>query len=328
MKPNCILTLLLCFSGIAFITACQQADSSSVPADSTPLDQQKLASGFHALQTSCFSCHSPDASLENRIAPPMAAIKSNYITESSTYEDFRDCLIDFVNDPSAANAQMPEAIRKFGMMPKLSLDPAATEQIAYYIYHNELGAPDWFEQHYEEQRAKYPRTGSAGLTTDEEYLRHGRDIAMSTKSVLGANLKQAINSGGTITAINFCNENAVPIADRMSRELNASIMRVSDRPRAPRNAANERELQYIRASHAALSRGEHPKPSINEIDGRMVGYYPIVTNSMCLQCHGAVGKDIESDALRILDTKYPDDQARGYGVDELRGIFVVSMEKN
>lgn len=328
MKTTVLITALVATAVSALATAGQPNNQSGPQSRGLALDQNELAAGFRALESACFGCHSPNAAMDNRIAPPMATIKKHYIKRSTTFENFRDQLVDFVNDPSEKNAQMPGAIDKFGLMPQLSFDTAVSEQIAYYIYHSPLEAPDWFEQNYKSEQKRNQRMVPLQLTTNADYLRHGKEIALSTKAVLGSNLKQAISSGGALSAIAFCNENAVPITDRMSSELDASITRVSDRPRNADNAANENELAYITAATSSLAVGEQPKPAMTEIDGRMVGYYPIVTNGMCLQCHGTPGKEISDEALTAISARYPHDQAIGYGLNEARGIFVITMQKD
>jgi mono/diheme cytochrome c family protein len=323
MKIKTVINTL----GVFTLASIAMAGPVSAQTGAVLPDEQLLAAGFRALESSCFACHSPDAAMNNRIAPPMAAIKKHYLDEDTSYETFRRQLVDFVDNPSAENTRMPGAIRKFGLMPKLSLERRVVEEIAYYIYHSELEAPDWFEQHYQQEQRRNRRMTRPALNTPADYLAHGREIAMSTKAVLGSNLKQAINTGGTVSAIGFCRENATPIARRMSQELNASVTRVSDRPRNPKNQADPAQMRYIVAARAALAQGEQAEPEIQEIGNRMVAYYPIVTNAMCLQCHGVSGRDISEDTARALDASYPNDLARGYGIDELRGIFVVSMEK-
>jgi hypothetical protein len=59
----------------------------------------------------------------------------------------------------------------------------------------------------------------------------------------------------------------------------------------------------------------------------MIGYYPVLTNGMCLRCHGNPGRDIQAFTAALLRQEYSTDQATGYGVDELRGIFAVIMRK-
>ena len=291
------------------------------------LDEGKLSAGFRALESACFSCHSPNAVAENRIAPPMAAIKKHYAGATTAYADFRDQFVAFVADPSADNARMPGAVNKFGLMPKMSFDAATIEQIAYYVYHSALEAPGWFEQHYAQQQQAMQRESRQDRVSDADYLGDGKEVAMSAKAALGSNLKQAINAGGTVSAIDFCQANAIPITGHSAEQHDVLLKRVSDLPRNPANAASPLELEYIAASKAALAAGREPAPRLQDIDGRRVGYYPIVTNGMCLQCHGTPGQELQADTAAALKALYPEDQATGYGVNQLRGVFVVSMEK-
>jgi len=59
----------------------------------------------------------------------------------------------------------------------------------------------------------------------------------------------------------------------------------------------------------------------------VIGYYPIVTNKMCMQCHGNPEMDIDTKTFEIIKKRYPDDKAIGYTINELRGIWVIEMEK-
>jgi hypothetical protein len=66
---------------------------------------------------------------------------------------------------------------------------------------------------------------------------------------------------------------------------------------------------------------------MQEVDGKMVGYYPITTNAMCMQCHGDVNTQIKPEVLKNIQGLYSNDLATGYGENELRGIWVVTMDK-
>lgn len=59
----------------------------------------------------------------------------------------------------------------------------------------------------------------------------------------------------------------------------------------------------------------------------MIGYYPIETNDMCMKCHGTPEKQITSETLSKIKKLYPTDKAFGYSENEIRGIFVVEMNK-
>ncbi|EED33656.1 hypothetical protein NOR53_1741 [gamma proteobacterium NOR5-3] len=70
MKKNAILAALLGLTIASGAHARQGDDPVSLQASSASLDQEQLSEGFRALESSCFSCHSPNATMDNRIAHP------------------------------------------------------------------------------------------------------------------------------------------------------------------------------------------------------------------------------------------------------------------
>ena len=159
------------------------------------------------------------------------------------------------------------------------------------------------------------------------YLKAGKELAIQTKSSLANHLITAISEKGSDGAVEFCNTKAIAITDSMSLVLGATIKRVSDKPRNPANLANEAELAFIKKWKEAKDNGTEQAPIVTEIGGKMVGYYPIITNQMCMQCHGQSGNDINTVTLKKIKKLYPADQAIGYAENEIRGIFVVEMNK-
>lgn len=162
---------------------------------------------------------------------------------------------------------------------------------------------------------------------DVNYEEAGQNIANAAKAELGKNLVAAINEYGAPGAVTFCNTRAIPLTDSIAGVYHAYVKRVSDKPRNPDNVANDAELAYITHAKEQLASGEQPKPQLTEAGGKMIGYYAILTNSMCLQCHGQKDKDILPATYTNIKKAYPDDKATGYGDNELRGIWVVSMDK-
>ncbi len=165
------------------------------------------------------------------------------------------------------------------------------------------------------------------IQEEVDYLKKGKGIAMQTKGSLGKYLIAALSTLGPEGALGFCNTKAIPITDSMAKELSASIKRVSDKPRNPSNQAKESELAYIKQCKEWKVKGEILKPKLMDIDGKMVGYYPIITNQMCMQCHGSKEKDINATTLANINKLYPKDKATGYKTNEIRGLFVVGMNK-
>ena len=151
--------------------------------------------------------------------------------------------------------------------------------------------------------------------------------ALETKGVLGKNLMNAINTQGTEKAIEFCSTKAIVLTDSMSIAFNASIKRVSDKPRNPINMANDNETAFINELKQKISKGEKMTPKFTESEGKITGYFPIETNAMCLQCHGSKDLDIKPNVLKKIAQLYPKDQATGYKENQIRGIFVVTQNK-
>lgn len=159
-------------------------------------------------------------------------------------------------------------------------------------------------------------------------LEAGQLIANETQLVLGKNLMKAINSKGTEYAISFCSEKAIHLTDSSGNALKAKIKRVSDLTRNPENTANWDELNYIQAAKRDLAEGKTPTPFVHDNGSdKLFGFYPIVTNQMCLQCHGNPKTEISPKTLSKLNALYPKDKATGYKSNELRGIWVVEMDK-
>ena len=155
----------------------------------------------------------------------------------------------------------------------------------------------------------------------------GLQYALSTKAVLGKNLMGKIQKEGTLAALKFCNVKAYPLTDSMSVYHNATIKRVSDKPRNPKNAANVEELKIINSFKKDVAANKDSKPIVVESSNHVNVYYPIKTNSMCLQCHGTPKTDITVNTLAALKKLYPNDKALGYSLNQVRGIWNVSFSK-
>lgn len=183
------------------------------------------------------------------------------------------------------------------------------------------------EQQNKSDAPDVPVTEQAIPASVTDYLALGKTIATSTQAVLSKNLVNAINKNGTEYALQFCNTKAISLTDSMSQVLMASIMRVTDKPRNPGNQANQDELNYIEEQKKRILNGDSAIASMREVDGKMIGYYPIFTKAMCLQCHGKKDVDIGSTAYITIRTLYPGDKAIGYGENELRGLWVIEMVK-
>ena len=136
----------------------------------------------------------------------------------------------------------------------------------------------------------------------------------------------ALQRGGTQEAIPFCNIKAIPITDSVALAANTRIQRVTNKPRNPDNKANAYEVSLIDEYQTAIATGKTLQPHTTEVSGYDTYYFPILTNAMCLQCHGQPGREVQEVTLENLKQYYPEDRALGYGPNEVRGLWKVILK--
>jgi cytochrome c553 len=284
--------------------------------------------GKKLMETHCYVCHSPNAPEgEGRIAPPMIAIKAHYIKEGTTKEEFVASIKSFVDNPTEDKVHLKGAFNRFGLMPKQVFPEGSIEKIATFMYEYQIEQPEWFIEHWKSKGNKnWEQTGKKVVESNKPktFDEIGLDYALSTKKVLGKNLMGVIQNKGTLAALEFCNAKAIPLTDSMATKHHATIKRVSDKNRNPNNRANAEELKYIEQFKKELAAKKEIKPVVIEKGNKIQFYYPIETNTMCLQCHG---KQIKPEVKKQILKLYPKDLAVGYTVNQVRGIWSLTFNK-
>jgi mono/diheme cytochrome c family protein len=314
-------TYLISIAMIIYLLAnCNQNPKQAT----NPEQSASYTEGLGIIQRNCISCHSPKGSLPGEVGPSLQRLRQYYLVAEKTESEFINGMSRFLLKPQAGQSRMPEAVKQFGLMPNLGYTKEQYDAVAFYLFHSNMEDPGWYDNHYVKEIKSLLATPQEGPV---DYLNKGREIALSAKSILGKNLLTAINTKGVADALLFCNERAIPLTDSMAVALGAGLKRVSDKNRNPANAAEAEELDYINEAKSAIQSQGTANPKILDKGNKVVGFYPIMTNDMCLKCHGASTKDIEAKTLDNIRRLYPEDKATGYAVNELRGIWVVEMEK-
>lgn len=244
-----------------------------------------------------------------------------------TKEDFVKAISSFVENPTKEHAKMRGAVRNFGVMPKQVFPENTVEQIADFMFHYQIEEPSWFKEHWQGHgNDNWSQPGKKVIVLEKQktYEEIGLEYALSTKKLLGQNLMGTIQKKGTLEALAFCNIKAMSLTDSMSVKYNAIIKRVSDKNRNHNNKANAEELVYIEQFKKDLANKKESKPIVVDKGEKVQFYYPIPTNSMCLQCHG---KQIKPEVAKHILKLYPNDLAVGYNENEVRGIWSISFDK-
>lgn len=335
---------------ISFFTACNTNTRKEYLAiaentENTETEINQEHPGKKLMENNCYVCHNPKTAEESMIAPPLIAVKMHYISEDTSKEDFINAMVEWSKKPSEVTSKMPGAVKKFGLMPYQFYPEETIVQIADYMFDNEIQEPKWFDTHYKQMHGDRPRMkgkmgqgqgkgkgkgmmkgNKTGNTEQPTVKERGMLMAQTTKAELGKNLMGQIQKNGVIAALDFCNLQAMPITDSMATVHKAHIKRVTDKPRNPKNKANAVELQYLENFKKQVAAGGEVNPIIVEMGNETKFYYPIVTNSMCLKCHGTPEKELETLTLTKITELYPTDKATGYNENEVRGIWSINFE--
>ncbi len=163
--------------------------------------------------------------------------------------------------------------------------------------------------------------------TQEELMIKGKEIAGQINSSLQEALKKAIQEKGFEGAIGFCSLKAIPITDSISQKESVRIQRVSHKARNPENLADSEDMKiiekYLQISQDTLAKKQ---AMMVKHDEKKIFYAPIyVANSLCLNCHGAPGKEILPSLGKVIAEKYPDDQATGFSLNDFRGLMKIEF---
>lgn len=170
--------------------------------------------------------------------------------------------------------------------------------------------------------------GAAPLSADPEtdLALQAQEIVKQFAGQLKPQLQQAMREGGPPLAVKVCAETAPLIADSLSESTGWSVRRVSDRPRNPKAAMDDWETRAFRTLETRLEQGNGE--ALITYDTTQKGFRYVqaqVTEGLCLSCHGAV---LDANTTAALELHYPNDQAKGYQLGEIRGLFSLQKSPN
>ena len=158
-----------------------------------------------------------------------------------------------------------------------------------------------------------------------------RSLVKAFASDLKHVLKTSMKSEGPISALKVCNLQADPIAQKNATSSGWNIGRTSLKVRSASNTPDEWELNTLRQFEKRKEAGENLKTmeyseTVKEGDNSVYRYMkPIPTAVMCTTCHGVNVPDNINTKVKLL---YPNDQATGFNVGDIRGAFTLQKKIN
>lgn len=145
------VVLLVLFS--VLIISCNNSEYNEYSALKKQMKAKKHP-GKKLIETNCYICHNPSASHDDRIAPPMIAIKKHYINDDTSKAHFIAAMQAWIKNPNEDDAKMFGAVKRFGVMPKTPFPEANIQHIADYLFDYDIEQPEWFEDHFNQEKGK------------------------------------------------------------------------------------------------------------------------------------------------------------------------------
>jgi len=162
------------------------------------------------------------------------------------------------------------------------------------------------------------------LADDEVLLQRASEQAIARFGAeMMAALTHAVTENGPAGALSVCNVVAPDIAVAHARE-GWFLSRITKLPRNESNRAStdqEKILERFATDSDLNFVAQWDDPETKE---KFFYYKPIVMKEICVNCHGEKSKLGDGVAEKLAEL-YPSDEATGYKVGDLRGMFAVEV---
>ena len=172
----------------------------------------------------------------------------------------------------------------------------------------------------------YENVGENGVQTK---VKEARIHAKALGGALKSRLQQAIQSKGLEAGVNECQVAAAPIAQALSQN-GWEIGRTALKVRNINNQADQWEREQLAWFSQLLNKAKHEKVApkrpletyqYDSESGEFRYMMAIEQGQVCMACHGDnVAPAVKQSILK----HYPNDQATGFELGDLRGAFTIT----
>ncbi|MBC6489753.1 DUF3365 domain-containing protein [Flavihumibacter stibioxidans] len=163
-------------------------------------------------------------------------------------------------------------------------------------------------------------------TVKPDYLKLGDSIAAASFDNLRTALQASVAKDGPEKSIGFCHDNAMALTGKLDSD-SIHVYRVAERYRNPANQLKPGDQVAWQQYVTAKSKGDSIFSTITESDSAVDYYKPILLQPMCATCHGQPITNIPESLVRVIDSVYPGDLAKGFAPGDLRGMWHIRFIK-
>jgi len=164
--------------------------------------------------------------------------------------------------------------------------------------------------------------------SDEAYIAQSRETVLALKTALMTELQTAIKANGVAAGIQVCQSVAQPTTDGVTAgEPKTKISRTALRVRNPANAPDATSTAILQEwTQRVLATSQPPAPAVSREGDSVIVHHPILLQEGCVACHGKPDT-FAPEVAQALQTLYPNDEATGFAVGQLRGAFRIEFTR-
>lgn len=172
--------------------------------------------------------------------------------------------------------------------------------------------------------------GGAVCAEEAPLVEQSRRLVKTYSQRLKTALQTSLQGAGELAAIEQCHAVAPEISERLKQD-DWQIARTALRVRNPLNKADAWERKVLEQFERRREQGERIEDlehhGVVERDGERYFRYmkAIPTQALCLTCHG---EKLSGPLAARLHRFYPNDQATGFKIGDIRGAFSVRHRLN
>jgi hypothetical protein len=164
--------------------------------------------------------------------------------------------------------------------------------------------------------------------TFEEALLRAREMATALGDDIRGMLIREIEKGGLSSAIRVCSEQAQEKTSEFSARAGHYAKRVSLKIRNPQNTPDAEERRRLETFSVLKQQNRLEQEYVDVVTdskGEVLLYMkPLIVADLCTRCHGTK-ETIPVQVKAVLAERYPNDQATGFGVGDVRGAISVKI---
>ncbi len=154
-------------------------------------------------------------------------------------------------------------------------------------------------------------------------------IKMLGKTLKGEMKKRMKEDPTGLQAAYMCAKSAQDITDKVNKQYpeGVRVYRTALKYRNEKNKPDATDIEVMNKFEEQMKNGSFKKkPVVVSVNGKNRVYVPLMTDKVCLKCHGDPQK-MDEKVKETIASKYPNDKATGFKEGSLRGVIVAEIVK-